>query len=371
MKRILIISITLIIALGLVIAVNAFPSAKNKDNTAIEIKKQGVLVDVIYPHIENNEHIYNATGKIKAVNRFEIFSQVDGQLLPSARQFKEGRTYNKGEVILEIDQQEYKMSLLAQKSDFITLLTSILPDIKSDYPDSYSIWKNYVLLLDVNSNLPYIPTPQSEQEKFYLYGKGIYKSYYNVRSAEEKLMKYTIKAPFNGVVSSVKADAGTAVRSGTELGTLLSTEAYDLEITIPLASMDKIKIGTQAQLYSSELDYKWSGQIVRIGGDIDEQSQSIKLFIRTQGQDLKEGMYLTAAIQQEPFMSTMSLPRKMIDDQDQVFIVDNHQLKKIEVEVLARQGDVAIITGLQEGTAVLSTVIKSAYDGMPVRINQD
>ncbi|MCU4174787.1 efflux RND transporter periplasmic adaptor subunit [Carboxylicivirga sp. N1Y90] len=368
MKKTILISIAIVLSLIAVFAVKALPSKDESKNKPEQ--KKGLLVDVIYPEAGNIEHTYSATGKIRAVNRFEIFAQVEGQLLPSALQFKEGNTYNKGEVILELDQQEYNMSLLAQKSDFITLLTSILPDIKSDYPDSYSIWRNYVLQLDVNKSLADIPNPKSEQEKFYLYGKGIYKSYYNVRSGEEKLQKYTIRAPFNGVVTSVSAEAGTAVRPGAALGTMLSTEAYDLEITIPLASMGKIDVGTQAKLHSSELPNNWTGKVVRVGGDIDEQSQSVKLFIRTQGKQLKEGMYLTADIQQAPFIGTMSLPRKMINDQNQLFVVENNQLKKLQVEVLSRQGDLAIIKGLNEGTAVLSTVVKSAYHGMPVRINQ-
>ncbi len=368
MKKLIIIAVSLAVVFGGVFAVKAFtPEKKTQDK---EIVKKGMLVDVMYPEIGDIEYTYSATGKIRAVDRFEIFAQVEGQLLPTSTRFKEGITYKKGEIILEVDQREYNMSLLAQKSDFITLITSILPDIKSDYPDSYSTWKNYVLELDVNESLVDIPEPKSEQEKFYLYGKGIYKNYYNVRSGEEKLLKYTIRAPFNGVVSSVSAEAGTAVRSGSELGTLLSNEAYDLEITIPLSSMGKISVGTQAKLHSTEIDTEWTGKIVRIGGDIDEQSQSVKLFIRTSGKELKEGMYLTADIQQAPFLGTMSLPRKMINDQDQLYTVDNNQLKQIQVEVLARQGDIAIIKGIDEGTAVLSTVVKSAYDGMPVRLNQ-
>lgn len=368
MKKLILLSVAIVLSLIAVLAVKALPSKDKSENKPEQ--KKGLLIDVIYPEIGNIEHTYSATGKIRAVNRFEIFAQAEGQLLPSAIQFKEGNTYKKGEVILELDKQEYSMSLLAQKSDFITLLTSILPDIKSDYPNSYSTWRNYVLQLDVDQPLAKIPKPESEQEKFYLYGKGIYKNYFNVRSGEEKLQKYTILAPFDGVVTSVSAEVGTAVRAGAELGTLLSTEAYDLEITIPLASMGKIAVGTQARLYSSELPNEWTGKVVRVGGDIDEQSQSVKLFIRTKGKELKEGMYLTADIQQAPFMATMSLPRKMINDQNQLYIVENNQLKKLEVEVLSRQGDIAIISGLNEGTAVLSSVVKSAYDGMPVRINK-
>lgn len=350
-----------------VMIVKALPSGEaDKTTKTNEIK--GTLIEVIYPEAGTIEQTYTSTGKLEAVNRYEIFAQVDGQLLPSAIRFKEGGTYRKGEVILEVDQQEFKMSLLAQKSNFASLITGVLPDLKSDYPDSYPTWRAYVASIDVNKALPQIPETTSEQEKFYLSGKGLFSNYYNVRSAEEKLAKYTIRAPFNGVVTQANVQAGTAVRNGSNLGTLISTSAYDLEITAPLSLLNSIKIGSPAKLISSDIAGEWTGKVVRIGGAIDEKSQSVNVYIRTQGNQLKEGLYLNATLNQAPFEEAMSLPRKMVNDHNKTFIVQEGKLKEFEVKVLARSGESAIIEALPQGTVVMATVIKSAYDGMPVRI---
>ncbi len=365
--------VSLIIAVAIVILAVAFnkviSASKEKEKKELEGHK-GMLVNVIYPQTETIHHYLQETGKLRAVDRFEIVSQVDGQLLPSARKFKEGQSYRKGETILEIDHQEFYMNLLGQKSDFIKLATSILPDLKSDYPESYTEWRTYVSKIDVNKSLPKIPDAKSEQERFYLSGKGILSNYYSVKSGEEKLVKYTIKAPFTGIVTSVSAEAGTAVRPGSAMGTMISTEQYDLQITIPLSNMDQINIGTIASLSSSEISGEWQGKVVRISGDIDEQSQSVKVFIRTSGQALKEGMYLNAEIKLNPLKDAMKVPRKMIDNNNRIFIVENNTLQLKEVQVITREKDYAIIKGLDEKSAVLATVIKSAYDGMPVRVNE-
>ncbi|MCG8580678.1 MAG: HlyD family efflux transporter periplasmic adaptor subunit [Bacteroidales bacterium] len=365
--------VSLLIAIAIIIAAvisNKVISA-SKEKGAVELEaSKGLLVNVVYPQKETIENQYQGTGKLRAVDRFEIVAQVDGQLLPSAREFKEGKSYKKGELMLEIDHQEYKMNLLAQKSEFVTLVTSILPDLKSDYPDSYPIWRQYVASIEMSKKLPTIPEPQTEQEQFYLSGKGVLSKYYSVKSGEEKFIKYTICAPFTGVVTSVDAEAGKAVRSGSSLGTMISTASYDLEITIPLANMDQINVGTEASLSSSDIDGQWIGKVARISGDIDEQSQSVKVFIRASGRELKEGMYLNAEINQKPLENAMRIPRKMLDNNNRIYIVENNQLKHLQVDVLTRQSDYAIIQGLEEGTAVLSTVIKSAYDGMPVRVNE-
>ncbi|TRX71546.1 efflux RND transporter periplasmic adaptor subunit [Carboxylicivirga sp. M1479] len=362
-------AIAVVIVIFAVVFSKIISASKNEAAKELPAKK-GVLVNVIYPELETIEHHYKGTGKLRAIDRFEIFSQVDGQLLPSARSFKEGKSYKKGEVMLEIDQQEFYMTLLSQKSDFITLITSILPDLKSDYPDSYPVWRQYVSSIDVNKKLPAIPEAKSDQEKFYLSGKGILSKYYSVKSGEEKIIKYTIRAPFSGVVTSVSAEAGTAVRPGSAMGTMISTSGYDLEITIPMANMDQIKVGTEAKLSSSEISGLWTGKVVRISGDIDEQSQSVKVFIRTKGPELKEGMYLNAEIVQQPLQNAMRIPRKMIDNNNHLYTISDNALKLQQVQVITKQGDYAIIKGLEEGTPILSTVIKSAYDGMAVRVNE-
>ncbi len=365
-KRILSLSIAAIILLTSVFIMKTLPTDAQSSTEINEIK--GALIEVIYPEAHTVEQSYKATGKLKAVNRFEMFAQVEGQLLPSANSFKIGNTYKKGEVILEVDQDEFKMSLLAQKSDFVSMITGILPDLKSDYHEAYENWRKYVSSIDVTKALPEIPSSKKEQEKFYLSGKGVYSAYYNVRSKEEKLDKYTIRAPFDGVVILATVQAGTAVRNGSSLGTLISTSTYDLETTIPLSLLSNIKVGSQAKLYTSDIKGEWTGKIVRIGGAIDEKSQSVKVYIRTQGPQLKEGLYLTAELTQTPFENAMTLARKMVNDSDKIFVVENNKLKEISVNVFARRGEVAIIDALDEGTAVMSTVIKSAYNGMPVRI---
>lgn len=364
---------SLLIAIAIIVVAVVFVKAitsSNNNHTEVKTEKAGILVNVMYPKQETIEHYYRGTGKLRAVDRFEIVAQVEGQLLSSARTFKEGKSYQKGELMLEIDHQEFYMNLLAQKSEFITLATSILPDLKSDYPEAYPLWRQYVSSIDVNKQLAEMPKAQSEQEHFYLSGKGILSKYYSVKSGEEKLTKYTIRAPFNGVVTTVNAEAGKAVRPGSALGTMISTRQYDLEITIPLANMSQIKVGTEAHLSSSDIEGSWIGRVVRISGDIDEQSQSVKVFIRSHGDQLKEGMYLNAEIKQKPLENAMKIPRKMVDDSNRLFIVENDTLRSIQVTVITRQSDFAIIKGLPKDTRVLTTVVKSAYDGMPVRVNE-
>ncbi|TLX75353.1 HlyD family efflux transporter periplasmic adaptor subunit [Labilibacter sediminis] len=365
-KRVIAITISLVIIIAAFAIVKALPTGKSSGNVNEEIKP--TLIEVMFPAKGDVAYHISSTGKIEATERVEIFSEVDGVLLSSARVFKPGKTYKKGETMLQIEVDEFKMTLLSQKSEFITLLTSILPDLKSDYPDSYQTWREYALALDVNKPLPKLPEPKGSQENFFLSGRSVYSTFYNIQSSEERLKKYTITAPYSGIVTATMVEAGKAVRTGTQLGTFINPSKYDLEVTIPLTAMKDVKIGTQAELSSSELDGSWTGKVTRISGDIDEMSQSVKVYIQTSGNDLKEGMYLTANIAMSSIPNSYSLPRKMLNDKDEVFVVENNKLKLKKVNVLMRQGDVAIVEGIDDTQAVMSTVIKNAHDGMPVSI---
>ncbi len=335
----------------------------------LESGSSATLVKVIYPEISTIESTFSTTGKLKALKRFQLVSQVDGQLETSAQLFRNGKTYQKGEILLEINQNEYKMTLLAQKSEFITLLTSILPDLKADYPDSYAEWRSYASTINVKNDLPNLPDLKNEQELFYFSGKGIMKSYYAIRSGEERLKKYSIIAPYNGVVTLSKAEAGTAVRPGSPLGEYISNEGYELEVTVPLNLKEQFKPGNKANLTSADIKGSWIGKITRVGGSIDESTQSIKVYLEVAGSELKEGMYLTAELMQQPFENAMSIPRKLLDQENKVFIIKDEKLHLQQVTILSKQGDYAIISGLPAQTALLSTVIKSAHEGMDVKID--
>ncbi len=370
MKKTLIsIGIAIAILVSAFVIVIIMNSGQKKENKKSD--RKAPLIEVGKPNFGDVSFMAHATGKLKAVERFDIVSEVNGQLENEALVFKEGKKYRKGELMLKINGDEYKMGLIAKKSDFITRIISILADLKYDYPEAYNRWYEYVNNIDVNKSLPVIPKSNSDKEKFYLVGKGLYSQYYNLKSMEERLSKYNIRAPYDGVVVFANAVSGEAVHPGSKLGTFINTHFFELEVTYPLDVMQHIKIGTLAELHSSELHQNWSGKVVRIGANIDNKTQSVKVFIRTHGENLIEGMFLTASVQQEPIKNALSIPRKLINSESKVFVVENNKLKLKKVEVLESQDDMAVVKGLSFDDNLMFTVIKSAYNGMEVRVKKN
>ncbi|KXX68411.1 efflux RND transporter periplasmic adaptor subunit [Flammeovirga sp. SJP92] len=352
----------------IIIAVFAVSALPEKEPEAPLEGKSDLAVKVEYAKLETLHNTIEVTGKLKAKDRYEIYAEVEGRLLSSAKKFREGNYYKKGQVVLQIDKQERYMTLLADKSNFMTDLTAILPDLKEDFSESYPTWNQYLKEFDIHQPLKELPTPKTEKEKYFIAGNGIYSSYYTIKSSEEKLSKYTIYAPFNGVISKSNVEAGTAVRAGEELGEMVSLSSYELEVTAPLKDIEHFKKGSKVNLYSSELETEWTGTVIRIGSTLDANSQSVKVYIQTSGKDLKEGMFLTAKVNSTSFEDAIQIPRKLIFEENQIFIVENNKLKIQKIEVLESFRSEAIVKGVSANSAVLMTNIKNPYEGMKVQV---
>ena len=108
---------------------------KRPDRPPVKIVKT-VFIDTI--HNSTIPIMIRANGTLVAKNRIELFSEVQGVLQPTSKEFRPGNSYRKGEVILKIRSDEHYAQLQAQKSNLYNSITSIMPDIRLDYPEEYA-----------------------------------------------------------------------------------------------------------------------------------------------------------------------------------------------------------------------------------------
>ena len=75
-----------------------------------------------------------ANGNLVAKNRLELYSEVQGVFENSSSDFKAGQSFKKGQLLLRINSNEYYATVQSAKSDLYNLLTSLMPDLRLDYP---------------------------------------------------------------------------------------------------------------------------------------------------------------------------------------------------------------------------------------------
>jgi len=359
---------------GLVILLGSFAAARFLSQQKEPPKRrvagnQVKSVDTL--HVENTGVPTNlqVQGELRAFDKIDIFSEVSGTLESISRPFKVGTYFPKGSVLIKVDQQEAKLSLLSQKSSLLNAITQLMPDLKIDYPESYDQWQDYLENYEIEQPIKPFPEPLNEQEKYFIASRNLYSQYYNIKSTEERLDKYTLHAPFSGVITAASINPGAVVRAGQKLGELMNTNRYELEATVALRDLKYITVGDPVMLQSEDIEGSWKGRIKRINNQVDQGTQTVKVFIGISGQSLRENMYMRGEVTASKIQNAYKLPRRLLMDQRAVFVVRDSFLRLEEVRVVKMTDESAIIKGLQDGTPILAQPIPDAFDGMKVAIN--
>lgn len=310
----------------------------------------------------------NVQGELVAFEKIDIFSEVPGIVKGSSRPFKIGNYFPKGSVLLTIDAEEARLSLLSQKASLQNAITQMMPDLKIDYPQSFQNWKKYLDEFDVENTLQPFPKPINEQEKFFVASRNILTPYYNIKSGEKRLSKYQVYAPFGGVLTQANTYIGALVQPGQMLGRLMGTNNYELQAVVPLSDLKNINVGDPVILTSRELEGDWKGKVKRISNQIDRGTQSATIFISVGGKNLREGMYLTGSLSGTTVKGTMKIPRNLLVNQNQVYSVNDNLLSLVPVQVLQIEGGEVLVSGLENGTVILSESVPGVFEGMKVKV---
>ena len=364
-KIIIIVSIILLAILGVTLFKFLSSSKETKQKTIEKVVKLA-FVDVV----ENKAIpiVISANGSLEAKNKIEIYSEVQGVLSSSGKEFKPGVKYSKGETILRINSEEHLASLQSQRSNLQNLIASIMPDIRLDYPSEFEKWNAYLQNFSINSTTQPLPETFTNQEKYFITGKSIYTTYYAVKNLETRLYKYNIKAPFSGIVTEVNVTKGTLIRSGQKMGEFIDTSEYELEVAVNAEYASILKLGKIVELQNLEKTASWQGKVSRINGKVDQGSQTVSIFIDVKGENLREGMYLEANVSAKEEENAIEISRKLLVDNEYVFIINNNVLDLIEINPVYFDDKKVVIKGLENGTQLLAKSIPGAYSGMEVEI---
>ncbi len=341
---------------------------KKKSFSGNEIRR----VEVISVKNDAVPSTLDIQGRLVAFDKIDILAEVSGILESSSNTFKVGSRFAKGSVMLQIDSEEARLNILSQKSTLQNAITQLMPDLKIDYPESFEHWLAYLQAFDIEKPIQAFPKPLNDKEKFFIATRNIHSQYYNIKSAETRLSKYNIYAPFTGVITEASINPGSLVRVGQKLGELMNTNNYELEATVRLANLNYMKIGSQVTLRSDDIEGTWIGRVKRISDQIDPNTQTVVVYIGVTGKNLKEGMYLRGGVKLKNIENAFELPRDLLVDQSKVYKIQNDSLLTIQnVDVIKSTETTVIVSGLEDGTQLLKEVFPGIYEGMKVEVKKD
>ena len=355
----------------LLIVVSFFLSKVIIDSKKTFKPKSEKVVKTVFTEVVENGTVpivVSANGNLTAKQRVELYAEVQGVFKRGSKLFKEGQAFRQGETVINIDADEYAASVQSAKSNLFNQLTAIMPDLRLDYPDIYSKWQSYLTNFDMSKSTPALPEMITEKEKFFISGRGILTSYYNVKNLEQRLSKYRITAPFSGVLTEALVTEGTLVRAGQKLGEFINPETYELEVSISKRYTDLLKLGESVELTNLDDNTKYKGKVTRINGNIDQATQTVKAYIEVDNKNLREGMYLEANLDAKKEENAIEVDRSLLLDGNRIFVVRDSVLDIIDVNPVYFSDKRVVLKDVPNGVTIMSKPLSGAYTGMAVKI---
>ena len=328
------------------------------------------VIKTVFTDTVNNTTIpivIPANGNLTAKQRVELYSEVQGIFRNGSYLFKPGQNYRKGQTLIRVDAAEYYASVQSSKSNLYNSIAAIMPDLRLDFPDVFQKWQTYLSSFDLNKTTPKLPEITSDKENYFITGRGIITNYYNVKNLEQRLSKYTISAPFNGILTEALVTEGSLIRNGQKLGEFINPSVYEMQVAISKSFANILKVGETVSLTNLDKTETYTGKVSRVNGSIDANTQTVTAFIEVENSNLKEGMYLEANLNAKSIENAIEIDRNLLTDNQEIFVIKDSLLDVMPAKPIHFSDTKVVLKDVPNGTVILKRPVPGAYAGMLVQ----
>ncbi|MBN2106008.1 MAG: efflux RND transporter periplasmic adaptor subunit [Deltaproteobacteria bacterium] len=312
-----------------------------------------------------------AYGRVVSAQPVTLYSEVTGTLEPGDLPFLPGQSFRRGELLLKVDTRQIALDIKSAKSELMTALALVLPEIKVDFPEHYPAWQNYFNSCRFDRPIAALPPAGNEKIKLYLARFNIYKIYFTICDLEILLEKHFFRAPFDGAITDAELRPGSSARPGTRLGEIINLENLEAEMPVPAEDAQWIDLSKPVTLTSEEVAGTWSGRILRVGKTIDAKTQTVQIYIgvgRRLDDGLYDGVFIKAVVAGSIIPSAAIVPRKALYEQQFVYVVKDGRLEYRKVRIVRREPDYVIAAGgLNNGDLLVVDMLQGVAPGMRAR----
>jgi len=342
------------------------PEEEKKESIAT--KRYVKTISVKYKDVKSQ---FKETGRVASKSTVDLSTEVRGRILQGQVMLKKGQSFRKGQLLIKVYNEEAKLALQSRKSRFLNSLANILPDLKTDFNDSYTTWIDFFEAIDIKKSIPQLPETKSNKEKIFLASRNIIADYYAIKSSEITLSKYYLYAPFNGTYTMVYSETGAVANPGQKIASMIRTDKLELEVPIEIENVNFVHKGQTLSIISSSDHNEFKGKIIRISDFVDPKTQSVSVFIDISAHKnsrVYQGEYMTAIFSDITIKDAIEVQRGAVFNQNEVYIVKDGKLKKQIVNIQKVNDETIIINGLTGGTKLVNEALINAVENMEVEI---
>jgi len=330
------------------------------------------------------ETVISGMGTVAAACSVELKPQVNGEIIELSGNLVPGGYFRQGETLLKIDPTDYRLTVRELATDVAKAESAL----QLEQGNQLVAQKEYNLLSETVSDQEralMLRQPQLENLRATLEAAMA-----KLDQARVDLARTEIKAPFNAVVQSREVNQGTRASESTVLATLVGTDVYWVEVSVPVSQLRWIRIpqtegdpGPLVKIYDSAA---WGdgafrqGRVIRLKTGLEEQGRMARLLVRVEdplslqpdsaGQPrMLIGSYVRVEIQGQAVPLAAAIEREFIRNGSSVWVMDAEGSLAIRpVEIAFRGMDRLLITGgIEPGERLVITDLAAPVEGMLLR----
>ena len=371
LRPLIIIGISTVIAAALYMLGQISPDAiQEKDLMDVNVQ---ILTPIDY------QIKIKSTGTTTPITQTVLTSEVGGEVIYRSKKFSEGSSVISGEILAKIDdtdlQLQYKNALLQLASAEVQFAVQ-----QAEAEIAQEAWEQ------VGEGIPQELTTKKPQLKQAKAALEVAKA--QVQSAEKKLNKTEITAPYTGRIQNINIDLGSTIIPGQPVGSMytsneievtLSVKDSDLQfLDIPMdgrkLNPDQKSIVIIKSLYKGEMQ-EWAGNLERVDGVIDPMTRMIKLIANFKNNFIEEtkpilpiGLFVEAEINGKQLEDIFMIPNSALTPNDELLFLNQDDALEIrKVSVLTKmKNHILVKEGMKAGERVVVSKLSIATNGMLV-----
>ncbi|NQT19795.1 MAG: efflux RND transporter periplasmic adaptor subunit [Planctomycetes bacterium] len=349
-----------------------------------EVEAKPMLVRTIPATPSRQRLEVTAMGTVVPAMEIELQPQVAGRIIEQSAELLPGGRFETGDVIARIDPRDYELAVEQQQA----LVQRARFELKVEQGRGAIAEREWGLLeTDV---------PTTEDGRSLALRKPHLQNAKAALAAAESALKKTkldlerttLRAPFNALVLKEAVDVGQLVSPQTRLATLVGTDSFYVQVSVPVDRLGSIRIpttngrpGARSKVIHSLSNgtcNECEGRVVRLLGDISPAGRMARLLVEIEDPlgagkaPLLLGAYVRVEIEGGRLDGVYELPRRTIREGGRVWVVNaDDQLEVRQVKIAHGRTDTVIVSeGIAEGDNIITSPIATPMPGMRLRVEQ-
>ncbi|KPA15336.1 RND family efflux transporter MFP subunit [Candidatus Magnetomorum sp. HK-1] len=365
---------------------NPAPSDRTKNILVVDVeimKREDISLDI------------EGYGTVRPQKELDMMSELQGEVILINKAFVEGGFVRKGEILLELDPDEYTDKLnaavadvniaranieeLKQKENYMKDLMKLMKQKQKLAETEYSRQKNSrkkghisaqqlekAQTAFIQSQQQYMDMKNSAANIPILIKKSkasLVKSETNLSKAKRNMTLIKIRAPFSAQVTEKKVEKGQWIKPGMLLGRLAYDRVYEVPVMVDQRELSKLpnvpmeflpeymddfnqsnkNIPVDVQWVRDKVGYVWKGRLARLE-PINTQTRTVPMIVEVESpwHSMKEGTYplLTGFYCKVTIPGYRSkkglikIPVESLRENDTIFLVKDNALSIVNVRVV-------------------------------------